>query len=193
MARQRPSPAPATHTASTPSVAPSAAFPDQRHDHTTCFAAAVERAETAFETRGMRLTSLRRRVFSEIARSHDALGAYDILGRLAGRGDGKLAPISVYRAIDALLEAGVVHRVESRNAFFACHRAHPAGAHVVVLVCETCSQVAETDGSAIHAALERAAIAASFAARRSVIEVQGLCAACATNHGAASTAEGSPP
>jgi Fur family zinc uptake transcriptional regulator len=158
---------------------PSPAFPDDRHDHRPCLASALAKAEAAFEARQMRLTDLRRRVFEEIASSHSAVGAYDILDRLAASGGDRLAPISVYRAIDALLEAGVVHRVESRNAFFACHATHTPGANVIVLVCDTCRQVAEVDGSATHAALAHAIAAARFNARQSVVEVQGLCAACA--------------
>ena len=60
-------------------------------------------------------------MFEEIAATHASIGAYDILAKLAEKGT-RLAPISVYRAIDALLEAGVIHRLESKNAFFACRR-----------------------------------------------------------------------
>jgi hypothetical protein len=68
-------------------------------------------------------------VFGEIAASHKAIGAYEVLDKLAARGE-RLAPISVYRAIDALLAAGIVHRFESRNAVLRLpcgpRRAHAA-------------------------------------------------------------------
>ena len=67
--------------------------------------------------------------------SHQAIGAYEVLDRLAARGE-RLAPISVYRAIDALVAAGIVHRFESRNAFFACHAGHEQ--RQLVLACEAC-------------------------------------------------------
>ena len=58
----------------------------------------------------------------------------------------RLAPISVYRAIDALLEAGVIHRLESKNAFFACRRLdHTAGRRPIFLACEKCNAVQEVD------------------------------------------------
>ena len=67
----------------------------------------------------MRLTDLRRRVLAEISGSHRAVGAYDVQQSLAAKGI-RLAPISIYRALDALVAAGIVHRLESRNAYFAC-------------------------------------------------------------------------
>ena len=102
----------------------SVAFPAPGHNHMTCLSDAMHRAERAFDAKGLRMTELRRRVFEEIADSHHAVGAYDVLERLGKKGGTRLAPISVYRAIDALLAAGVIHRLESKNAFFACHAPH---------------------------------------------------------------------
>src|SRR5262249_41572564 len=95
----------------------SKAFPAPEHDHGLCLEEAMERARQAFEDKGLKLTPLRRSVLQEIAASHKAIGAYEVLDRLAARGE-RLAPISVYRAIEALVDAGIVHRFESRNAFF---------------------------------------------------------------------------
>jgi Fur family transcriptional regulator, zinc uptake regulator len=165
-------------TAIRPSTpAPQPLFPAPEHDHGSCLESAVDRAEKAFEAKGIKLTQLRRKVLKEIAASHHALGAYDIVDSLA-RKDDPLAPISVYRAIDTLLEAGVVHRLESRNAFFACHAPHGEASRQVILACETCALVAEIDGAAIFDALAKAAIGAQFQARRQVVEMTGLCRHC---------------
>jgi Fur family transcriptional regulator, zinc uptake regulator len=103
---------------------PSEVFPAPEHDHEVCLDRAMERARAAFADKGLRLTPLREQVFQAIAAaSHRAIGAYEVLDRLAVQGE-RLAPISVYRAIDALVAAGIVHRFESRNAFFACHARH---------------------------------------------------------------------
>ena len=83
----------------------------------------VDRASAIFAERNIRFTDLRRKVFEEIASTQASVGAYEVLDRLAKKGT-RLAPISVYRALDALLEAGVVHRLESKNAYFACGRLH---------------------------------------------------------------------
>ena len=154
-------------------------FPARAHNHDHCAHAALDRAQRLFDARGLKLTDLRRRVLEEIASSHQAVGAYDILDRLARNGP-RLAPISVYRAIDALLEARVIHRLESRNAYFACHAIHPDGSErdMLFLVCEQCGMVAEVDSAAMFAAISEAATAARFTARRTVAEVAGTCRDC---------------
>lgn len=127
----------------------------------------------------MKLTDLRRQVFEEIASSHDAVGAYDLLDRLARKTGERMAPITVYRALDVLLEAGVVHRLESRNAFFACHAPHEGRRRHIALICTACGVVHEVDGSAAFAEVDAAAAAARFSPATAVIEVAGACAACA--------------
>lgn len=157
---------------------PSSAFPPPDHKHGSCVALAIDRAERAFEAKGLRFTTLRRRVFEEIAGSHHAIGAYDVLERLRERGT-RLAPISVYRAIDALLGAGVIHRLESRNAFFACHSAHAADRDdQLILACERCGRVAEVPGRSVFEAIAGAVRAARFQPGHTVAEVTGLCADC---------------
>jgi Fur family zinc uptake transcriptional regulator len=157
-------------------AAASNAFPAPEHDHDRCLAEAMERAQAAFKTKGLKLTPLRQSVFQEIAGSHRAIGAYEVLDKLAARGE-RLAPISVYRAIDALVGAGLVHRFESRNAFFACHAGHEM--RQLILACETCGRVAEVDGDKVFATIDTAAGSASFSAKGAVVEVWGLCATCA--------------
>lgn len=155
-------------------------FPDPGHDHAPCIEDMVARAEAAFAARGLRLTPLRRRVLGEIAGSHTAVGAYDLLERLARRSGTRLAPISVYRALDSLVEAGIVHRLESRNAFFACHAPHAGDRRQVVLACEVCGGVAEVQGESVFASLAAIAKGASFAPARTLVEIIGACGRCAT-------------
>ena len=152
------------------------AFPAPEHDHDLCLEEAMERARGAFQSKGLKLTPLRQSVFREIAASHKAIGAYEVLDRLAARGE-RLAPISVYRAIEALVAAGIVHRFESRNAFFACHAGHEM--RRLVLACETCGRVAEVDGGRVFAAIDKSAGSAAFSAKAAVVEVWGQCASCA--------------
>lgn len=153
-------------------------FPTPAHDHAPCLASLIERAEAAFAAKDLRLTELRRQVLGEIAASHRAIGAYEILDRLARKGT-RLAPISVYRALDALQQAGVVHRLESRNAYFACHSGHGHGSAQVVLSCRQCGEIAEVGGEAVLAAIETAAAGVAFRASGAIVEVSGLCGHCA--------------
>jgi Fur family zinc uptake transcriptional regulator len=142
-------------------------------------AKAVERANQAFTDKNLRFTKLRQDVFQEIAATYASIGAYDILAKLAEKGT-RLAPISVYRAIDALLEAGVVHRLESKNAFFACRRLdHTAARRPIFLACENCNAVQEVDSEGIFETIDRVSRAASFQPRVKFVEVSGLCRNCA--------------
>lgn len=159
------------------------AFPDPRHDHAPCVAETLDRAEKIFKINGLNLTPLRRQVLQEVAGSHTAIGAYDVLERLAQKGGRRLAPISVYRALDSLVAAGMVHRLESRNAFFACHVSHAGEPHAdgrrqIVLSCERCSAVAEVPADTVFAGIGVAAAASGFTTTRALVEVIGVCGRC---------------
>jgi|CXWK01.1.fsa_nt_gi Fur family zinc uptake transcriptional regulator len=140
----------------------------------------LDRATQIFEEKNLRFTDLRRKVFEEIASTTASVGAYEVLDRLSKKGT-RLAPISVYRALDALLEAGVVHRLESKNAYFACRRLHSprTGRRPMFLSCETCGTVQETDGEDIFGAIDSAARSAKFEPRVKFVEVSGTCHECA--------------
>lgn len=153
-------------------------FPEPGHDHGSCVSDMLERAGQAFAAHGLRMTPLRKRVLETIAASHSAVGAYDLLEKLAKPGERRLAPISVYRALDSLVEAGLVHRLESRNAFFACHATHASDRRQVVLACSKCGTVAELAGERVFPAIAAIAVEAGFAMERVMVEVIGLCDPC---------------
>lgn len=146
------------------------------HDHQRCIDRALETAAALCEGRGARLTALRRRVLELVWSSHAPIGAYDILEQL--RRDGRTAaPPTVYRALDFLRDHGLVHRIESLNAFIGCPT--PDETHVSqFLICTACSAVAEIDGTEIRPVLAKSAAAAGFAVDRLTIELRGLCAPC---------------
>src|SRR5262245_54436437 len=109
----------------------SAVFPAPDHDHDRCSSDAMAVAEALCRERGQRLTPIRRSVLATLLASHKPLGAYEIIDRLAPKGREGLgprpAPITAYRALEFLRENGLVHRIESRNAFIACVHNHAAG------------------------------------------------------------------
>lgn len=152
-------------------------FPSAHHNHEKCTAELLSRAERTCERRGSRLTGQRRDVLNCVAQSHAAVGAYDIIERMAGRGP-RPAPITVYRALDFLLAHGLVHKIESRNAFVACSHPHE-GRPAALLICEACGTVAELDAPDAFAAMSAAAAARGFSEIHTVIEMAGTCAACA--------------
>jgi Fur family transcriptional regulator, zinc uptake regulator len=154
-----------------------AIFPDPGHDHACCADGALSRAVALCAERGVRLTPMRRRVLESLAASHRPLGAYEIIDVLAELGP-RPAPITVYRALDFLLANGLVHRIESRNAFIACINNHASDSLVVFLICERCGAVGEAPATAVADALRAAATAAAFVPKAPVIEITGICAHC---------------
>ena len=151
-------------------------FPAPHHNHAKCTAELLSRAERTCERRGSRLTGQRRDVLNCVAQSHSAVGAYDIIERMADHGP-RPAPITVYRALDFLEAHGLVHKIESRNAFVACTHAHD-GKPAAMLVCERCGLVAELDAPEMFEALQSVARAQGFSVHRSVVELTGLCSTC---------------
>jgi Fur family zinc uptake transcriptional regulator len=155
---------------------PRTIFPAPGHDHDRCRSDAIAHAEAQCATRAQRLTPMRRRVLQTLLASHKPLGAYEIIDRLAAKR--RPAPITVYRALDFLRENGLVHRIESRNAFVACVHDHAGDDLVVFLICERCGAVGEAPGGAAAAALQASSRAAGFAPKNPLIEIAGVCAHC---------------
>ena len=139
----------------------------------------LDRATEIFAEKNIRFTDLRRKVYEEIVSTHASVGAYEVLDRLAKKGT-RLAPISIYRALDALLEAGVVHRLESKNAYFACRRLHQprTGRRPLFMSCEICGNVSEADGEEIFETIDKAVRAVNFEPRVRFVEVSGTCPEC---------------
>ncbi len=152
-------------------------FPAPDHDHKRCSHDAMATAEAVCLERGQRLTAIRRKVLDELLASHKPLGAYEIIDRLAQRGT-RPAPITAYRALEFLRENGLVHRIESRNAFIACVHNHGAGELVVFMICERCDAVGEASSADLAASLTSAARAAGFSPRSPVVEITGECSHC---------------
>ena len=135
---------------------------------------------TAFEEKSLRFTKLRQKVFEEIAATYASIGAYDILARWPTRARA-LAPISVYRAIDALLEAGVIHRLESKNAFFACRRLDQSHGPPADLPrrARNAAPWARSTARVSSILIDEAARSANFTPRVKFVEVSGICPRCA--------------
>jgi Fur family zinc uptake transcriptional regulator len=125
-----------------------------------------------------RLTPSRRLVLDVLNRSVIPLGAYDVIDRIQAETGKRLAPISVYRALDFLLEHGWAHRLASRNAFLACGHGHAAADLVVFLICDGCGRVQEMTSDSVLRSLSDIAKEIGFAPRSRIVEVAGQCAAC---------------
>lgn len=147
------------------------------HNHRLCIDEALSRAETVCAGRGAKMTPLRRRVLELVWDSHAPIGAYAIMELLRAVDDRSAAPPTVYRALDFLLDQGLVHKIESLNAFVGCDR--PEERHVSqFLICISCRAAVELTDPAIMKAVESSAQESGFSFKRLTVEAQGLCAAC---------------
>jgi len=145
--------------------------------------AALARAAVICGERGAQLTPLRRQVFSLILEADAPIGAYALLDKLRGLRAGA-APPTVYRALDFLIEQGLVHKLERLNAFTPCVEAGHGHDHGhehphQFLICSRCGATAEICAPAVSAAIEAAARAEGFSPAGATVEVVGVCGACA--------------
>ncbi|OOL18814.1 Fur family transcriptional regulator [Bombella intestini] len=138
---------------------------------------------------GQRLTPVRRLVLGLVLSETKPLGAYDILSLLRVY-QPRAVPPTVYRALDFLLEQGLIHRIERLSAFVGCrHRldcedcctSHKAwGVHrAQFLICRGCGQVQELEQDVVAAVLLQSARGQGFRAEAATVEIEGVCARCA--------------
>lgn len=150
---------------------------DHNHDHGVCVSKAMSDAERLCQQRGVRLTPVRRRVLELIWRSHEPVGAYAMLDVLRVEGFNAQPP-TVYRALEFLTDQGLIHRLESRNAFIGCPSPeHPH--HALYLICTQCGTAEErAETPALAAALTDLAAETGFRITGRTLELTGLCQAC---------------
>ncbi len=136
----------------------------------------LERAETMCRERGERLTEQRKTVLRLLCVSDNPLSAYELLELMRGIIKNPKPP-TVYRALDFLLEQGLIHKLESLHAYISC--AHPDHPHASqFLICDDCAEVAEIEDSSITKSLKAAGKAIGFRTKRPVVELLGTCAQC---------------
>jgi Fur family transcriptional regulator, zinc uptake regulator len=134
--------------------------------------------------RHLRFTPMRKEVVLTLLATHQPMGAYDLLATLSQKQDKQLAPVTIYRALDFLVEHGFVHKLETQNAYIACtsetHHTHNHGMHegVVFLMCTSCGGVDEVQAAHVHDALKNLMQTTGFSPRSQVLEFSGLCEHC---------------
>jgi len=147
--------------------------------HQTCINDALTQAEALCQKRGVRLTPLRKRVLEAIWQNHEAVKAYELIHQLSNENH-TLKPPTVYRSLEFLMAQGLIHRIESLNAYIGCNR--PTEQHEPqLLICDTCGSVQEINVPEARRALDDAARKAGFEVKNRTIEIHGTCQNCTKN------------
>ena len=148
----------------------------KHHDHHSCVDSALNKARRLCEESGQRLTPVRQRVLEMVWANHKPVGAYDLLPKLAEEGFNS-APPMVYRALDFLLDLGLIHRISSLNAFIGCN--HPGEAHPsCFFVCRECGRAQELDSRLMGSLASKAEEELGIKVEQQMTELMGLCPIC---------------
>lgn len=138
----------------------------------------AEQVEESCLSKGLQLTPLRRRVLAILSESGEPLGAYAIMDRLSKLEGKPIAPPTVYRTLEFFEDNGFLHKIESRNVFVPCE--HPGHAHAgVLLVCDGCGRSQEREDDDVAGAVHGVAERVGFVLVPQMLELHGLCKACA--------------
>ncbi|MFC4624037.1 Fur family transcriptional regulator [Daeguia caeni] len=119
-------------------------------------------------------------VYEVLSKAEGPLSAYTILDQL--RDEGFRAPLQVYRALEKLLDYGLIHRLESLNSFVACSQSqcHRHGL-TAFAICEQCGQVTEFSDAAIENLVEAWGLQNGFKASKTTLELRGVCEKCGSH------------
>ncbi len=149
------------------------------HDHSKCLLFALTKAEQRCKDNEQQLTPIRKKVFELIWSDHKPFKAYDLLEKM------KVAfpnaqPPTVYRALDFLEKNGLIHKIESLNAFVGCNQPHQVHT-CCFLICEKCNCVEEFPITSVQAYQKEVAQRSGFLINKSIFEIFGLCKQCQEN------------
>jgi Fur family zinc uptake transcriptional regulator len=164
-------------TETVPKFSPSAQLACTQHDHQHCINTALNKAKQLCQDRKARLTDTREQVLKLIWGSHQPLGAYAIMDALREGSQKAIAPPTVYRALDFLLELGLVHRINSMNAYIGCLTPESKH-HCYFLICRQCHIALEFEPSVVDQAIDGLVTSSGFIIENQSLELIGLCPQC---------------
>ncbi|HBR97107.1 MAG TPA: Fur family transcriptional regulator [Gammaproteobacteria bacterium] len=146
-------------------------------EHKECISKAMREGERVCQDNDQRFTAVRRRVLEIIWETHKPIKAYDILEKLS---DSAGKPPTVYRALNFLLGNGLVHKINTLNAYIGC--THPREhAQCFFIICKVCGTATECCNSALNGIIQETAKKHNFTNYTASLEIQGVCEACANS------------
>lgn len=151
------------------------------HDHTACIDQAMQQAEELCHKKQLRLTELRKQVLALVWQTHKPIGAYAIMELLQSASSRRqVAPPTVYRTLDFLVEHGFVHKVHTLNAFIGCSNPQREQCNAL-LICTVCGYTEEVPNNTIQQVTHLSAKKQGFSVEEQILEIVGCCANCKPN------------
>lgn len=156
------------------------------HVHNLDIDARMQEAQMLCQTHGGRFTALRQDIYRLILQAGKPLGAYDLINALQQKRNNEtqpkqknhnIAPPTIYRSLDFLLSFGLIHQLNSLNAYVPC--CHPRQTHMAAfLICQICQNVQELSTLPIDELINYSQQKAHFLVKKSMIELTGICHDC---------------
>ena len=143
--------------------------------------AVLDAAQRRCEHQHRKLTPQRRQVLELMLNAGAAVTAYQLIDAYREAHHRSVPPITIYRALDFLLDTGAIHRVESSNQYLVCRHLGCGHRHATpqFLICRQCAAVDElTVPEPIIAFFHDNADSAGFQLERLQFETHGLCRRC---------------
>jgi Fur family zinc uptake transcriptional regulator len=149
---------------------------DTCSSHQHCVESALKQAEAICDSSGSRLTSIRKRVLELVWAKHEPMKAYDLLSELQ-KEDTSAKPPTIYRALDFLLEHGLIHKIHRFNAYVGCIDPDE-DSPCLFLICKNCDNVSESHDKSYYQLIDKLSKQYDFIPVETTFEIEGLCSQC---------------
>jgi Fur family ferric uptake transcriptional regulator len=139
----------------------------------------ADQARDGLRRAGFRRGGARHAVVGFLDRQDCCLSVQEVFDGIRAEG-GKAGIASVYRALDTLLELGLVQRVDFGDGVSRYEPARPKGEHHHHVVCDDCGRVESFSDTPLETALGRVAGRLGFAMATHDVVLHGACGDCRT-------------
>lgn len=147
-------------------------------NHKNCVNDALSKAQMICDDHNISLTPLRKKVLKLVwQQGHTSVKAYDLLENLK-KEEPSAKPVTIYRALDFLIENHIIHKIESQNSYIGCN--HPTRQHnCAFLICNKCREITECcESDKLMSSIKENLPLSSFTPQNITLEVHGICKNC---------------
>ncbi|MGO4706155.1 Fur family transcriptional regulator [Microvirga sp. 2MCAF38] len=123
-------------------------------------------------TKGLNFTPMRQRVYLEIAR-HESIGAYEAAHNLSSSNK-QINAVSVYRALEFLISADLVYKINSNKKYAISNIAEPKQHNInLVLICKNTGSISQIHSVELDKYIKNLTQSIGFDMTRAILEIEG--------------------